>query len=81
MYLHFLNDLFAKRANLCGAGDGHVLRALVLTAHSIKSPSFVLNVAVQVSLWSNEIVALILNLISHTVKDFYNREIYSRTNE
>lgn len=56
-YLYFLYNLFAERTNFGGAGDGHVLRALVLTAHSIEAPRFIQNVAVQVRLRTNKIRA------------------------
>jgi hypothetical protein len=49
-HLHLLDDLLAKGAHLSWAGDCHVLGALILTGHSIESPHFILNVAVQVSL-------------------------------
>lgn len=49
-HLHFLDHLLAERANLCGAGDGHVLGALVLAGDTIEGCGVVLHVVIQVRL-------------------------------
>ena len=49
-YLHLLHHLLAKGAHLGGAGDGHVLGALVLARHAVERPGVILHVAVQVCL-------------------------------
>lgn len=49
-HLYFFNHLFSKRANFGRAGDGHILRALVLTGHTVKPSRILLDVTVQVSL-------------------------------
>lgn len=49
-HLHFLDHLLAERADLGGAGDGHVLGALVLAGDTIKGCGVVLHVVIQVRL-------------------------------
>lgn len=45
-HLYFFYDLFPEGAHFGGAGNRHVFRALVLTAHTIKSPGVILDIAV-----------------------------------
>ena len=49
-HLHLLHHLLAEGAHLSGAGDGHVLRVLVLACHPVEGAGVVLDVAVQVRL-------------------------------
>lgn len=49
-YLHFLHHLLAEGADLGGAGDDHVLGALVLAGDAIEGAALVLNVGVEVCL-------------------------------
>lgn len=56
-HLNFLHHLFPEGADLCGAGNGHVLWALVLTGHAVESPRILLDVAVQVGLRTHQITA------------------------
>lgn len=45
-YLYFFYYLFPKGAHFGGTGNCHVFRALILTAHTIKGPGVVLDIAV-----------------------------------
>lgn len=45
-YLYFFYYLFPKGAHFGGTGNCHVLRTLILTAHTIKGPGVVLDIAV-----------------------------------
>lgn len=49
-HLHFLHHLLAEGADLGGAGDGHVLRALVLAAHAVEARRLLRRVVVQIRL-------------------------------
>lgn len=49
-HLHLLDHLLAEGADLGGAGDGHVLRALVLAGDAVEGSGVVLHVMIQVRL-------------------------------
>lgn len=49
-YLNFLHHLLAERTDLRGAGDDHVLGALVLAGDPIEGAAFILDVGVEVCL-------------------------------
>lgn len=49
-YLHFLYHLLAKRADLGGTGDYHVLGTLVLAGDPVEGAAFILDVGVEVCL-------------------------------
>lgn len=49
-YLHFLHHLLAEGAHLGGAGDDHVLGALVLAGHPVEGAALILHVGVEVCL-------------------------------
>lgn len=49
-HLYFLDHLLAEGADLGGAGDGHVLRALVLAGDAVEGRGVVLHVMIQVRL-------------------------------
>lgn len=49
-HLQFLHHLLAEGADLGGAGDGHVLRTLVLAGHPIEGAALILDVGVEVCL-------------------------------
>lgn len=53
-HLNLLNHLLAKGADLGGAGDCHVLRALVLAGHTVEGCGVVLHVIIQVRLETTE---------------------------
>lgn len=53
-HLNLLNHLLAKGADLGGAGDCHVLRALVLAGHTVEGRGVVLHVIIQVRLETTE---------------------------
>lgn len=49
-YLHFLYHLLAKRADLGGTSDYHVLRTLILAGDPVEGAAFILDVGVEVCL-------------------------------
>ena len=49
-YLYFLHHLLAEGAHLGGAGDDHVLGALVLAGHPVEGAALVFHVGVEVCL-------------------------------
>lgn len=55
-HLHLLHDLLAEGADFGGAGDGHVLGALVLAGHTVEGRWVVLHVVVQVRLKAQSII-------------------------